>query len=50
MSTKNENMRNEHNWDNSKNSKYKIFLMNNQDIMFGLSLPYEKSRKIENDK
>ena len=27
--------------------KYVKNLMNNQNIMFGLSLPYEKTRKIE---
>ena len=37
-------------WENSTKSKYVKILMNNPNIMFGLSLPLEKLEKSKNIK
>ena len=37
-------------WENRQKSKYVNILMNNQNVVFGLSLPYGKNRKPKNVK
>ena len=37
-------------WENRQKSKYVKILMNNRNIMFGLSLPYGKVEKSKNGK